>query len=687
VSIPNRVCAYVNGYLFWPRSVSVTSQPGSLLTFSVDVTPVPEWMNLPERSHVVVFFEDPVTRTWRMLCEGEYIGWGRAKSATGARSRQLLCRGLFGYLETASAITVQTAVVTGDKSVQSLQQVIASGTLVQSPANSTVSDTSLLPLSALVDKAASGQHISEILLRIVHSITAQLPVEAFYYATRLNGLKLFSSYDAPIAKVIDWQRFIQAKNSLFAPGINQNMKVVAILHWLESLSFYTHVPILAPPLYPQKDTPPVIPEIMMIPHLYDVVPPACNVVFNDQIQSSSGTLDFMSQPTRVITQLKLDDNAIPSMMMCNDVYRARSVNDQGAVKVASVGQLMTHGFFSVEEMRRGVQPAFIPLAVEKLGLSPGSTNPQDQLFISASRHHYSVARGESTVRQFSCSFLPYLVAGFPCVVEDGTDPVHGMVASVTHHFPATGAPSTDLVITHVREAYALDTRSRSSPLPVWLNDIFTPPKICDTYRRLLGGNTWDDNRRGAACLQKDLTAAIFDQISTKEFNDTQVDVDLVLGTVLPIPKFNAATGESLGYVVPPTGTVAGTCRSREDPPTQFLKFQYRDGVPLSEYMRMHKLTTVSDNVPSDDGTLDPPTRIKAEGNEPAALYGYPFDMSVRSHPAETGPSDSDGKTYFGIFDLIPVNGKYISGERETVAAAIQAAIDRGVTADTASGVQ
>src|ERR1019366_10665456 len=104
-----RVVCYINGILFYPRAVNVSAQNGDFHGFTIDLPAVPQWEVLPARSHCVVFFTDPISQQWRMMCEGEYSGYSKSKQSHGQRARSLNFRALHAYWQTTSYTSLLSA--------------------------------------------------------------------------------------------------------------------------------------------------------------------------------------------------------------------------------------------------------------------------------------------------------------------------------------------------------------------------------------------------------------------------------------------------------------------------------------------------------------------------------------------------------------------------------------------------
>ena len=127
------------------------------------------------------------------------------------------------------------------------------------------------------------------------------------------------------------------------------------------------------------------------------------------------------------------------------------------------GQAATHALISSAEMERGIIPQTINFRGEFItsslpptdssAASAADPNAYEFYLSQASRHHYEVAVGHARNCQLQCTFLPYLIPGFPTLVEEKTGSFHAVVQSVSHTLSNTHPPTTSVTLTHVREAF------------------------------------------------------------------------------------------------------------------------------------------------------------------------------------------------------------------------------------------
>lgn len=670
--VPLKICVYINGVRFWPRSVSVTAAAGSHLSFSVDVPAVPEWDLLPPRAHAVVFFLDPVENSWRMLCEGEYRGPAWSKSATGVRSRLLQFRDIHGMWETTTFTAISSLV--GSQATQTVVRTMAEGKNVVGASSGT--NERPMSIEAMISKVTEkNTRLSAFFGDLLQLVTSQTPVESFFAVSRKLASKVFSFKDDQIGSVVDALRFQDcAKNGVNQTSLDANARLEEILLTYEDMAMYQHVPVPAPPIYRGEDA--QIPEMLFMPHVYTVIPPACNVIFEQQITNESGSRHLLNEPTRAVVQLSgiLDVQPQNVYYMANSADDAINVVAQEQTKVNDPVLAMTHDKFSADELRSGVVVHHVPIGLERVQNTANPTGSQqpadmDTYLAQAARHYYEMARGLYRTTSLSCTFLPYLVPGFPTLIEDASGPKFGVIQSVTHTLPCTGSPSTSVDVRFVRDLYVIEGKNRTSPVPNWLNSMFWPINVVEFYKNAFGKNYYDlgDGYRSAMVSAKEIidNAKTATQVSPLDAS-SQCNIDALAAKVIPVPVYTE------GYVrsdAPRDQTVSERLATSNDPVAARIAYQWRPGVSLEAYLSFHGLTAT---IRKDD--VDPPADLSpttTSGGEGHPLFGHAFGLSY------IGPSQ--GSPY-GYYDLVPAaGGVKISSKPQVIARAIQAAIDRGIT--------
>lgn len=698
MALLSNIVVYINGVRFYPSNITATFEVGDVGRFTLDVPPVPHWDQLPVRSHAAVFYADNVTGSYRLLCEGDYVGKSRSKTGTGQRSRTLSFRGLPGLWNNVHYTNIAGTSGPDSSLTQAALGAIVNGQVLNY--NTTTSSiTNVKSLREILDSQQGGKRVFAMFHDLITAVINQTPVDSYYYHARRVPDKMVVLEDNALSAALTFDMFKDINfNGPNANGYPSDTPLGTIISDFEGIAFYRHTPIPSPPLWSgstllsdTQDLPPAqdiesaqIAELMFIPELYDTVPPACNVIFDDQVRSLTSAQDFTATPTRVAAQLQVpegDKAGIPKYYLANDEMTVVHVAEQAEIPPAL---RLTHATLSSMELERGViQPGVISVGFERLiakatGVNADQTsaNPSlDDYLNNACLNLFSKTRGAYLTADLQCVFLPMLMPGFACVVEDGNTPFRAMVRSVTHSIPSTGEPVTSVSLSHVNELYSITGVNRTSPLPVYLNEAFRPEKIADTYNNVFGKNFYTTPRACAVdkgSLKPSTSTATVPV--TENYTVAQIDMDVALGTVVPVPSYaQSSTTENRS-----TGTLAASAKSASvasllrssstDPASEFRKFQWRPGVSIRQWAAFHSLTA-----PNDADTNPPAQLTSPSWASLPEVFAIPESLVMNGLPTSSNPASGDT---FGIF-----TAGTRSNDRVTIALAIQAAIDGRVTFD------
>ena len=728
-AINYRVTVYINGHRFDPISVSVTSGRNQYAQFQVEVPSIPQWDMLPPRSHAVVFYADPVTNSWRMMCEGEYISYTKVKTSTGQRSRSLMFRSLQGVFESATLVQVAGLFNGNDTGLGSLR-LLANGHRL-TPASDTNLDTpSLDGLMETVSRTDDGNRLSAFFPELIKRVMAQLPVEAFYMYNRQILQKQYTLEDTEIVNALDSQRLLEmSRTGLTGQITNSQMTLHQLFTKYLSIALYQFTSILSPPRY----RPPanglsdassrsvegsIIPEVFYSPDLYAAIPPACNVIFNDQITTLSQTRNFAIEPTRVITEVSHAQQGVPHIYMSNSVESswdiAQFASGSAPAFPGHPGQAATHALISSAEMERGIIPQTVNFRGEFItgseapptdGSAATAADPNAYEFYlsQASRHHYEVAVGHARNCQLQCTFLPYLVPGLPALVEERTGSFHATVMSVTHTLSNQQPPTTSVTLTHVREAYDHEGHDHTPPVPNWMNKYYRPAAIANgtaenpvpTWELLFGQNALEKPHSAMVppelivAASKTKPSAVSDTSGAFDSPD-QVNMDVLASHVVEVPRYSE---DYSTHTVITKNTIAKRLRDQSDAPMAMMRYNWRPGVTLSDFVAFHGLrefTSAAAADAFDRATIAeaPSSKLreveKSAGGHP--LFGAPYGITL----AEGDPmNDSGTKTaatlkvtddgQIGAYKLLSQKGKLISDYRERATALIQSALTDSIT--------
>lgn len=221
---------------------------------------------------------------------------------------------------------------------------------------------------------------------------------------------------------------------------------------------------------------------LLMPDLFMVPPPKCNVLFPTQYMSVHYSRAWMSEPTRLIMHgltaagaegktIYFSPNRTTGLLI--------GTKDQDATAAVQHGT----SFLMPHELMTGPIPAFENLGDmpvfrkinEKLnkdataqakadGKKPANMYTINEFMQRAANFVFISKRFEGRTMQVECRFSPQLVSGLPLLLldpqdapkEDLTeaDSTHyvGQVASITHQFTSTGGCSTSITLQKCRRA-------------------------------------------------------------------------------------------------------------------------------------------------------------------------------------------------------------------------------------------
>ena len=236
---------------------------------------------------------------------------------------------------------------------------------------------------------------------------------------------------------------------------------------------------------------PIVPRERLLtqffrPDIWFVAPPACNVIFPEEVSSLSYNRDMMRETTRL--QLSTINSVVGDDIILNQVYFAPDIRgveslSSGGMGTAAKAFIYPHEKFSgiVPKMERKDDLSFYSrltedqkaAAKEEGGaelsateLATSSDNQLDKWAAHTAIFSYLSYRYSARSLSLSLKFTPRIVVGFPAMVVEGPPPENipleeragsasspnhflGMVRSVTHVLNQSGG-STSVSMSHAR---------------------------------------------------------------------------------------------------------------------------------------------------------------------------------------------------------------------------------------------
>lgn len=197
---------------------------------------------------------------------------------------------------------------------------------------------------------------------------------------------------------------------------------------------------------------------LLLPDLSFCTPPACNVLFPNQVFSISTQLALYDRPTRLMLHASAVQGANAA---AQQAYYAPSVPEFSSQQGAA-GKADTYTPLLPHEIHTGIVPAFQSFTfLEKLATSQTIKN-KDEALIRIANFNLMRQRYEPNSISVSGVFNPFACPGFPIAVIDPDDVSDtptvyiGLLKSVAHSYAGSGQAMTSYTITHARDAREVD---------------------------------------------------------------------------------------------------------------------------------------------------------------------------------------------------------------------------------------
>lgn len=438
------------------------------------------------RTHVAVFFrqEGGVDAEWRLLFDGEYVGFGVSRAAGSSMSMDLYIEGIDTYWWNTYALHFQAAASIASSNAFDAKLVFgidgSQTRIVDSQGRSPI------PLESDIQRIVGGTdaHFPDLFAQLLKYVPK---LSEFFRLA--DGRLRFSDRLAfvPDDEIVNLVKNEQAAE-IFGAAFNQapqDSRLMSILQSMMGNLFYVYQTIATPGIVDG-----VLKQFLLMPHIPELAPPRCNVIFPSKNANWSFRRMFLEEPTRGrFSMPPITGGGDRSWEMH---YYAPRQMEAIARQVMAGGEVTIDGLILSDpslplESREDIK-GVIPKIETFQGyeaLASGIANPdeRDKYFSNLSERELVLAQHRGRVMQQQGPFNPYVLPGFPGVLIDKRAIVLGNVTSVSHSFTASGAATTQVVMDTCRENEDLGALQR----PVWQNARFADPaRIGSTYASLLG---------------------------------------------------------------------------------------------------------------------------------------------------------------------------------------------------------
>lgn len=477
-----------------PTGAAVAVAPNSPLQFQVMFPPVEFEVvkKLRPRTHVAVFYrvgsqDTDSPSAWQLLAEGEYHGYGFAKSAGGSMGTTLRFLGLENYWQTIYALNFQS--MKSGASTAFAEAELVFGTAARVTTLAMDSGVNPIPLQQELANSLgiSATTVPEFFTDFLRSMEKKNPFFAqAAKRLRLND-RLVAVPDGEIERLAKLNNLLNLMNGAFSQR-PQEAKLLDILSGLMAPLHYGYQIVAMPTVGSGGD----VRSVWLKPDVPFVAPPRCNVIFPGSMDSVDFSRDFLAEPTRLRLSLPVVAGEDAGSLLRQHFYAPNEMEAVAKKVMAmkpeerNIEALLMSEPGTREESRediKGVIPQIATLPTfDAVTLGTEDKASHDQYYAGLSEYELLLAQHRARTMRISGRFMPNLLCGLPAVVIMQHGVVIGTVESISHQIFVEGRPSTTVSLSTCREE---DLSGLTTP--VWKNTRYTDRgKVDQTYADLFG---------------------------------------------------------------------------------------------------------------------------------------------------------------------------------------------------------
>src|SRR5208283_911582 len=152
-----------------------------------------------------------------------------SKTGTGQRTRMLVFRGLHGFMEDTTFFNIVGEMVSAPDSSAALPVAArANGNIISQPDSGASFKT--VGVVDIINSIATTQNIPSALLDIPRRLTAQTPVESYYFWARRMDRKMWTFLDTDLKAAWDWALLSDFMTSgLNTQGLGPSVSLMEVL--------------------------------------------------------------------------------------------------------------------------------------------------------------------------------------------------------------------------------------------------------------------------------------------------------------------------------------------------------------------------------------------------------------------------------------------------------------------------
>lgn len=477
------------------------SATGNGISASIDMPPEVELLDIKERTLAQVFFRKHGDKSFRMLFDGEVIGYNSAKTHA-MNTVSLQCRDISSYLETMFIYFCGLAdpMNTNPKVIQHFGAPTSGISGIEDNINRDV-------VSEIIGAQKQTTEVS--MIGIIRALIQRVASVNPFYSSILNNHKYLSRFynlsDAQSSEIFTLELMKSLSTTLQHNGLD-NVKQISDSYL--GLVFY-EMSYISSPFYKDGGS---LRQIIYKPDNFSIAPPSCNILFPNMLSGYSFGRSFMQEPTRVA--IRGTDSLLYDpynyAVMDQFSYIAYSPSSLSGVKddIKKSGpdgkDGALHSKLINNEYYKGIIPYYMqnfPAANIMQGMDYKATaeggEPCSALKVincAADYYYEKLQCANRRLQTLECVFNPNLVVGFPGIVMVDPYIFFGVIRQVNHMITSSGNISSSIQMDHVRSVPAVSNTKLSSnelknSYPTWLNNSYKTGSINSAYQSLFGCNS------------------------------------------------------------------------------------------------------------------------------------------------------------------------------------------------------
>lgn len=507
---------YIEGEKIPFTSANVSLRGNNYTTASISMPSSFDAESIKRFSMVQVYYYDPYVAdsegkvrynpssgNWFLLWEGVVIGSNYAKTSS-ATNYSIICADYMVYLAGTKGILFNWRA--WDPSYNTKRIAIGQKDLKVDPAGLTnahwvdrffKTDSPDIPDHL---EGSSSESMVNLCLGFLNNWSDSMPLMKFHMDRLRFSKKLNSIEDDRITAIFNAQKmasFVEPQ----ARSLSGESALIDLLNRMLSVTMYNYINV-GPPVYGDK----TLGNFILKPDTYFSIPPACNMIFPDQVVTMNAEHDFLNETTRARLPQKMglwnkgwSMNYVAPVELGNKLDLYPDSEKPSPARILGTNSpdgnvIKDKQLYLDEEIEGLINLATISFDSKLNNIDTDKESTYNERMAILVDYLYKVNKYGSTPQSLSMRFSPQLAPMFSAIVLDRHSPVMGYITDVTHTINSKGHCGTHANIAMIRRLRfnkdkPLDPEESTQDVepPQFLASAFTDrSKINGTYEKLLG---------------------------------------------------------------------------------------------------------------------------------------------------------------------------------------------------------